>query len=37
MTTTSNVEGTPRASGYSVTALVTGIVGLCLAWVPGLG
>jgi hypothetical protein len=27
----------PRASGSSITGLVTGIVGLVLCWVPGVG
>ena len=26
----------PRQNGFAVTALVTGIVGLCLCWVPVL-
>jgi hypothetical protein len=26
----------PKTSGFAVTALVTGIVGLVLSWVPGL-
>ena len=37
ITTTTNHDGVPRASGFSVTSLCTGVVGLCLCWVPILG